>query len=160
MAILIDVLLRFRSRANHKSMRTLKNFCCFNLIDNTIMPSVQNDIRRLGQIYLDLFKQVKDVPPLCHHLIQSLKGTRDECVPSSEAIFYHPFCWSFGEMADFLLVAGDFYNDNPNIDKNSTLEKDQQNINSKDEFQHLKTNRSAIEYFLSHVRFIVFPIFF
>ncbi len=116
-----------------------------------------NDIRRMGHIYRDLFKQVDDVPPLCQHLIQSMIGTGDERVPPCEAVFYHPLFWSPGEIADFLLVVGDFYKDNPTIDRNSNLEP---NRNGKltQEFQHLKTNRSAIEYFLSYVRFILFSI--
>jgi hypothetical protein len=128
---------------------------CFSTIDEerTEQPSMQNDIRRLGQIFLDLFKQVTDVPPLCHHLIQSMQDSRDECVPSCEALFYHPFFWSSGEIAEFLLVAGDFYRDNPNIDKNTILKSKQNSV--KKEYQHLKKNRSAIEYFLTHVSFHV-----
>lgn len=120
------------------------------------MPSIQNDIRKLGQIYFDIFKQVKDVPPLCFHLIQSLKCTRDECVPQCETIFYHPLFWSSEGIAEFLLVAGDFYKGNPNIDRISVLEQNHQNLKSKHEFQHLKTNRSAIEYFLTQASILFF----
>jgi hypothetical protein len=133
------------------------SYSSVSIIDKTGSPSMPNDIRMMGHIYRDLFKRVGDVPPLCHHLIQSMIGTRDERVLPCEAVFYHPLFWSPGEVTDFLLVVGDFYKDNPTIDRNSNLES---NRNGKltQEFQHLKTNRSAIEYFLSYVRFILFPI--
>lgn len=119
--------------------------------DCTKNPSsmIQNDIRKLGQIYADLLQQTLDVPScISDHLIQSMQDERDECVPPSEAILYHPFFWLSEESADFLLVAGDFYKENPNIDRNSRLITV---TSPASERQHLKTNRSAIEYFLSHV---------
>ncbi|KZS03583.1 putative Ankyrin repeat domain-containing protein 61 [Daphnia magna] len=118
--------------------------------DCTKNPSsmIQNDIRKLGQIYADLLQQTLDVPLCSDHLIQSMQDERDECVPPSEAILYHPFFWLSEESADFLLVAGDFYKENPNIDRNSRLITV---TSPASERQHLKTNRSAIEYFLSHV---------
>ncbi|KAI9565926.1 ankyrin repeat protein [Daphnia sinensis] len=111
--------------------------------------TMQNDIRKLGQIYADLLRQALDVPSSCSdHLIQSMQDKRDECVPPSEAILYHPFFWLSEESADFLLVAGDFYKENPNIDKKSQLTT----VSSPaPERQHLKTNRSAIEYFFTRV---------
>ncbi|KAK4018932.1 hypothetical protein OUZ56_000967 [Daphnia magna] len=127
---------------------------CKFLIDEkdcTKNPSsmIQNDIRKLGQIYADLLQQTLDVPScISDHLIQSMQDERDECVPPSEAILYHPFFWLSEESADFLLVAGDFYKENPNIDRNSRLITV---TSPASERQHLKTNRSAIEYFLSHV---------
>ena len=114
---------------------------------------MQNDIRRLGRIFLDLFDEQVIVTSPLYHLIRAMTDIRDdECVPSCEAVFYHPFFWSVEEIADFLIVAMDFYKANPNIDRTSTIV---QSINSKQEFQHLKTNRSVFEYFQSQVSIII-----
>ncbi|XP_057370599.1 uncharacterized protein LOC130691644 isoform X2 [Daphnia carinata] len=81
--------------------------------------TMQNDIRKLGQIFADLLRRTKDVPPSSLHLIQSMKDIRDECVPPSVAIFYHPFFWSPKETDYFRRKRHIGGQPNPNIDGNS-----------------------------------------
>ncbi|KAI9565923.1 ankyrin repeat protein [Daphnia sinensis] len=109
-------------------------------------PTRQNDVRKLGHIYSDLLQRVKDVPLCTAHLLKSMKDTKDECTPPSDAVFYHPFFWSSEETAEFLLTSGDFYEDNLTIDRNLSVGTTTSLI---PEYQHLETSRSAIKYFLS-----------
>ena len=120
--------------------------------------TTKKDIRCLGQIFSRLLSQqaVDNVlSPCSRHLIQSMSDLKDECVPPSEAIFYHPFFWSHEEVVDFLLVAGDFYEENFLIDKcfalrNSLPQHETENI------RLMKINRESIEEFSKLVGLIVF----
>lgn len=111
-------------------------------------PTRQNDVRKLGHIYSDLLQRVEDVPLCTAHLFKSMKDNKDECTPPSDAIFYHPFFWSFRVTANFLRKSDKFYEDNPTIDRNLSVGITTSLI---PEYPHLETSRSAITHFLSSV---------
>ena len=110
--------------------------------------TVKKDIRCLGQIYSDLLRQVDAaMTPCSDHLIRCMIDLEDECVPPSEAVFYHPFFWSHEEVFDFLLMSVDFYAQNPSIEKNSSIINLLSVQLSQLEQKNLQTKREAIDTF-------------
>ena len=85
--------------------------------------------------------------PCSDHLIRCMIDLEDECVPPSEAVFYHPFFWSHEEVFDFLLMSVDFYAQNPSIEKNSSIINLLSVQLSQLEQKNLQTKREAIDTF-------------
>jgi hypothetical protein len=107
---------------------------------------LRNDIRELGQVFFYVLSESQQEVSQSHvHLIRAMK---ELALPSAATVLKHPFLWSPKTTTAFLLAAGDYYAQQPDFDKTSTLEI-AASAPPNPHQNNWKTNREALKAFPS-----------